>query len=410
MTDPATALIYRLVRDGQPPGTTWPRTLSALIESFRAADVVGLAARDLLRGGPDLDGLPLTEDVRRTLEHVVQTETRHHGFHFAEAARLTGLLEARGVPCLVLKGVALARSVYDHPCERAFRDLDLLVAPDRLETALDVLRSSGYVEACPPKLWQAYRDHHFHVPFEAFGRPRVEVHWALTRPDDPYRLDAEDLLADRTVPEDRPSFPCASSRGQVLHCATSLLRCGFTDLKRLVDLDRLVRFAPPDWRDLRRMAEPRGLAPAVRLALELCSELFATPVADVLPVFAPLGHARRRLDDLGIRGFPAGLPPSGWGPARHLVRFWLVPHRAVIVRQFFFRPRVERARLDAFDVPWQVRAKAGLKRTILLALLAAWQMKLAFFPHRLPPLSPAAAPPSSVPPAGDTAGTPARPL
>lgn len=88
---------------------------------------------------------------------------RHREANRIRDRALTGILQAlaeRGVEVLVLKGAALAHLVYDPPGLRPMSDVDILVAPDRLEDAAEAVRSLGYQESSRAETGP---DHH-HLP------------------------------------------------------------------------------------------------------------------------------------------------------------------------------------------------------------------------------------------------------
>ncbi len=408
MSQSPAVLLCRLIGDdprwtSEIAAETWP----ALWKMSETAGVAGLLAQRILAGGAALPALERERALAR-----FTSETRHHGFHFVEAERLSALLDARGIPSVLLKGVSLAPTVYEHPACRGFRDLDVLVPPETVDETIAALAHDGYRIGGPQDLVPAYRAHHFHLPFEAPGRPPLEIHWGVTRPDDLYRVDVAPFFADAAFVPSGARFRGPHPDDHLLHAAASLMRCGFSELKRLVDVDRLIRSSAPlrPGRVIARAREGR-LLPAVRLMLELAHDLFGTPVEPWLTSVPTLGTARRRLDALGVPGFPFGFPPSGWSPSRHFVRFWLLPGKARVLRQYLTRPRFERARLDVLAVPTRPRVTSAAKRIVLFAWFATWQLALAVRRHRDPflrELRTAAGPPSSAPPAGGTAGTPGR--
>lgn len=355
------------------PAPHWPELIARAAET----DVLGmLAARAVAAGAPD--------DVAERLNAHMIRETRHHALCFVEAERLTSALQAQGIRCAVLKGAALARQIYSRPGERSFRDLDLLVAPADRDAAHRVLVACGYTDGVPPRLVEIYRRHHFHLILEGPGRPRVELHWSLVRPDEPYRLDAADLLQGAAELPGVNAFPSPHPDGQLLHAVASLLRSGFTELKRLVDIDRLIRSgAAIRWDRVAESARRAHLAPALRLALELAAELLGTNVTAGCAALPALGVLRHRLDAIGVAGFPLGEPPSDWRPVRHAVRFWLLDRRVRVALQFVTNPRFERARLAALGTPFAKRLLVTGKRTVIAAWLAGWQLGLVQAPHRL---------------------------
>lgn len=346
------------------PADAWP----ALLERAADTDSLGLLALVC-----ESAGAPAA--VREELDRHLIREARHQALCWVEAERLCAALTANGIASVVLKGVALARSIYPRPGVRTFRDLDLLVRPDQRDAAHRLLLTLGYQDAVPAALLEVYRRDHFHFILEGVGRPRVELHWSLVRPDEPYRLNADDLLLDAREIVGINRFPCPHPDGHVLHVAASLLRSGFTEFKRLIDLDRLIRSgAEIRWDRVAGLANERGLALALRLSLDLCGEMLGTDVAPAAASLAPLGVIRKRLDTIGVRSFPLHEPPADWRPVRHAVRYWLLHRRLHVVTQFIANPRFERARLAVLGTPLWRRLLVAGKRVVIAAWLAAWQL------------------------------------
>lgn len=120
---------------------------------------------------------------------------RHRDANRIRDRALTEMIEilgARGIDVLLLKGAALAHLVYESPGLRPMSDMDLLVAPDRLEDASDAVRRLGYTE---PGRGRPPADHH-HLP--AMSRTisglgiSVEIHHDAIAPDNigSIRLDS----------------------------------------------------------------------------------------------------------------------------------------------------------------------------------------------------------------------------
>ena len=59
------------------------------------------------------------------------------------------MLADRGIPVMLIKGIAAARLHYDEPGERPMRDIDLLVPSDAHREAADSLLAIGYSDAGP---------------------------------------------------------------------------------------------------------------------------------------------------------------------------------------------------------------------------------------------------------------------
>lgn len=86
-------------------------------------------------------------------------------------------MRAAGIPAILLKGPALARTVYPDPALRQSVDIDLLVRPADVFAAEEVLEGIGY--QCPVKLF-CVSQHANNETFEApdHGLP-LELHWVL---------------------------------------------------------------------------------------------------------------------------------------------------------------------------------------------------------------------------------------
>ncbi|NMB79962.1 MAG: nucleotidyltransferase family protein [Methanomicrobiales archaeon] len=97
---------------------------------------------------------------------------------------VTSALEDAGIPVLLMKGPALARTVYPDPALRISSDIDLLVRPDDIARCEPVFERLGY--ECPE---HSYRlepcGRHHQVFFPAGNASPVELHWVA---DSGYRM------------------------------------------------------------------------------------------------------------------------------------------------------------------------------------------------------------------------------
>jgi hypothetical protein len=136
--------------------------------------------------------------VKRSLHVVLE---RHH--QLAEARtqvllKVLGLFGQEGIPCLVLKGGALAYTIYPDPSSRPMRDVDLLLNRDEVDRAQSLLKANGFRQekAVIPK-------DHFHLPplYHQVGKTSVcvELHRGLYPECPPYypEVDFEQLHSGR---------------------------------------------------------------------------------------------------------------------------------------------------------------------------------------------------------------------
>ena len=91
-------------------------------------------------------------------------------------AHIVESLAAADLHPVVLKGAAIAGTLYREPAERELADLDLLVSMGDYKKTVRALLTQGYVL---PEELRAYRRHHFHLPLQNLrvGHQGVDALW-----------------------------------------------------------------------------------------------------------------------------------------------------------------------------------------------------------------------------------------
>ena len=197
-----------------------------------------------------------------------------------EIDRLLRLLGDAGLTPVTLKGAALRASVYRDSVERSFGDVDFLLPRSELDRAIAVLETVGYSLGDGDKVVRAAEQHFHHRLANRMGF-QVEVHWGLVQPDAEIRLDPERVLSRSRVLE-RPGAPpmrIPSPEDMILHLATQETEDWFSTIRRLVDLDRVLRgTAGIDWDYLRSAAVESRAGPLLAFTLQLARRLIAAPI------------------------------------------------------------------------------------------------------------------------------------
>ncbi|MCP4573769.1 MAG: nucleotidyltransferase family protein [bacterium] len=220
-----------------------------------------------------------------------------------ELERLAPALEAAACRPVVLKGAALALSHYRDPAERWFVDLDVLVAPDKVDRACAALGELGYrtLEThVPVKL---YDEFHLHRILEGPGNTVVEIHWALTLPGSVYAYDT-DGVRERACEAALGGTTCrvAAPEDQVLHAVYQHVADGYADLRRVLDLELLSRSMDETaWRRVADLAEAGRMSRPLALWLDVAASILGRPVKDDLWIHSPLWpRARRAVANLNV--------------------------------------------------------------------------------------------------------------
>lgn len=122
--------------------------------------------------------------------------------------RIAGTLQDAGIPVLLLKGPALARTLYPDMALRQSSDIDLLVQPQNIPATEDILGTLGY--SCPDRIFRTSRHSCHHETFLPGGPGiPVELHWEA---DNAYNLFPDgwlDAAFSRRIPIP-PAGTCSS--------------------------------------------------------------------------------------------------------------------------------------------------------------------------------------------------------
>lgn len=198
---------------------------------------------------------------------------------FAALARALAALARAGVEPIVLKGPALASTIYPTRELRPFGDLDLLIRQDALDRADAALRALDYA----PYTNEPTEVDGFHRVYAQDGRDAVvELHTDLLQLGLPTACGA--ALWERAERWDlaeweRPALLLGLEH-QLLHLCVHLHLHGYRRLIWFVDLARLLRLrgAMVRWDELWVLAHADGVTLSVRHALLLARELLDAPL------------------------------------------------------------------------------------------------------------------------------------
>ncbi|HEX7121745.1 MAG TPA: nucleotidyltransferase family protein, partial [Gemmatimonadaceae bacterium] len=223
-----------------------------LADRERATPVVW---RLLAKECPELVPSDVAESFRR--QAMVSEFT---GLLLEDRAReLLNALEAARIDVILLKGAALAHTVYRGFVDRPMIDLDLLVASEHARQAWRIAQSLGW--QWHDTVFPAARyEHHHHLPplvDARSGRFAVEIHIAGNVPGHPFSLAFPTAFPEtQPVPGRKRVYALAPEHQVVhlaIHCAwahllTSSAWRTFRDLHALtagreVDWDRVVELA-----------------------------------------------------------------------------------------------------------------------------------------------------------------------
>jgi hypothetical protein len=192
-----------------------------------------------------------------------------------EAAAAVRALEDSNVEVLLLKGPALARTLYRTGEHRGYFDIDLLVAPSSFGRARGAIGALGYRNVSElygiDDVASILHSETWARAAEDFGNVTVDLHWRLDGCNAPAEESFGVLFADCDVIDlaGRP-VRILSTAGRALHVALHAAQHGPTDLKAMSDLKLgLGRWQEDVWRGAAALAEILGGIEAFSAGLRL---------------------------------------------------------------------------------------------------------------------------------------------
>lgn len=275
-----------------------PSDLTAWDALTEEADRQGLAA--LCYGKLVHDGLGdrVPPGSLAQLKRLASFWTAHNLILARELAVILRDCAARHLPCMPIRGPALAEDLYGKVTLRPMGDLDLLVRREDIAEVAALLGELGFIEMDRrPGFARAFANTAEFVK-QAHGWLTVEPHWSLAYPPFADRLDMEPVwrrsqrgiavgLDTRVLSRtDLVLHLCF----HLSHAAESAPLLWYGELARLLRRDA----GAIDWPEIVRVARDTGQAPLVAAVLRTIKDLFDAPMPDTLLIELTKSPPERR--------------------------------------------------------------------------------------------------------------------
>lgn len=325
MIPPEHRLVASIIRSYITPETTPPAAASAAdwsgaLDFMRAHGMVPLAAR--LRAHDMPAGLA-EENARLT-----RAVHRRNALFLLELQRFVPALEAAGCSPLVLKGPALAQTLYPDPTDRWMADLDILIGHGHVERSCEVLGWLGFEPSKTKRHREFYDRHHFHRILNKRNGVTVELHWDLSRPTDFYRFDLDGLRERaREASLDGTCIRIPDDGDQLLHAASESISEGFCNPWRIVDGALILLAARFDGPRVAERAAAQGLGRALWILCGLIQQITGVSAPAAFgpdPAPGRLGRVCLRSLDLPTRCLESRTRRQDW-KLRSLLRWACAP-------------------------------------------------------------------------------------
>ncbi|MCF6155443.1 MAG: hypothetical protein E3K36_09355 [Candidatus Brocadia sp.] len=130
----------------------------------------------------------IPENVMDKLQMAYYSNAARNMRIYAELDRILGAFRVKGMKIIVLKGAALAKTVYGDIGLRPMSDIDLLVKKEDLSHAEKIMTELGYhFHGDMPPEWYRENDQHISYLHPEKNIP-VEIHWHIARKAHPSRI------------------------------------------------------------------------------------------------------------------------------------------------------------------------------------------------------------------------------
>ncbi len=190
--------------------------------------------------------------LRGKLAADYYTSAAYNQLLFNELGRVSAKLHGESIRAVLLKGAALAISVYPDIALRPMGDLDLLVSSQTLDVASNIIESLGYKKIIPEMQgFKPLDNRAFNHEVKLVGGPQdsvlVELHWNLVGGDADRRSPELDWFCQEIqsseLPNNEPVNIFSPTANLVYLCAHVMLQHGeyrssllwFYDLQLLID-------------------------------------------------------------------------------------------------------------------------------------------------------------------------------
>lgn len=200
-----------------------------------------------------------------------------------ESLFLQSTFDRAGLDATFVKGSALALLMHRDVGMKDSWDIDLLVRPDQVEAACDLLIAEGYLLDYPKRLSpDAFRRFQDVAKECVFFHPArniyLELHWKLV--DNPHELSGLDLRQTQSVALGSGKLRTLADPELFAYLCVHGTRHSWSRLKWIADVAAFLKGRSSDEiTRLRDQAVAMGAGRAPDVALTLCQSLFGHPLA-----------------------------------------------------------------------------------------------------------------------------------
>ncbi len=193
--------------------------------------------------------------LSNNLKHIDYATAARNALIYADLGRALQALDAAHVPVIVLKGAALALTVYPSIADRPMGDADLMIHVQDRDQARAALEAAGF--QVQMGVWRRFglagMAFAAEMAFRSTAGTLIELHWNLTASEwilRPSTLDVDTLFQDAQSLEINGLWTLQLSPADtLLHLCVHLVHHGFAHPIGYTDISHLLsRYQPFPWK------------------------------------------------------------------------------------------------------------------------------------------------------------------
>jgi hypothetical protein len=194
---------------------------------------------------------------------------------YSELRKVLSALQTEGIDVIVLKGAALAQTVYSSIALRPMADIDLLVRKEKVTDVEQKMLDLGYT---------CLQRNRYQAAFRRKSRITVEIHWHIKRVTDPFSVDLECFWArSRSITIAGVEVFVLSPEDLLLHLCQHHWKHNLTvGIRPFCDLAEAIKYYGDkiDWGQLARTSSEWQMNTCSYLQLQLAKELLDAPIPE----------------------------------------------------------------------------------------------------------------------------------
>jgi hypothetical protein len=208
---------------------------------------------------------------------------------YAELRRVLEAFQHEGIEAIVLKGAALAETVYGDIGLRSMGDMDILVKKDNLPRAEKIMMNLGYFTSPLKRSREWYAENRHHLPpyYQLENGVKVDIHWHIVKPSKPYHAKMIERFWKRARPIKLASTQALvlSPEDLLLHLCVHSLSHGFTPkllLRQLCDISESIKHYENEynWTRFQEEVDEYQLARLIYSTFYLIKQVLGNSVTD----------------------------------------------------------------------------------------------------------------------------------